>query len=110
MRILKFNESSNNLQYEDIDFFDLILEKLKSYNGYAVFEISKEEMHSKLFKFDTKEEFEKNFEIKKHLYYPGNMVIPINKIDGDYNCLINGEKFYIDEDNLYLVIKGKLSR
>lgn len=94
--------------------FDLICDNIKGYKGYTLVEISKES-DSKIIHYDTKEEFDKYFETKKHPYYPGNMLVPKN-ITGDYGdskeCVIDDSDIseYIEFNNLYLFIDGKLSR
>jgi hypothetical protein len=81
-----------------ISLFDLILEKLKDEKGYNVVSLSDENDDiGQIFHFETKEEFELNFEIAKHPYYPGNMIIPKNNIFS-----------IISHHNLYLIVDGNL--
>jgi len=81
-----------------ISLFDLILEKLKDEKGYNVVSLSDENDDiGQVFHFETKEEFELNFEITKHPYYPSNMIIPKNNIFS-----------IISHHNLYLIVDGKL--
>lgn len=113
MRIRKFNESLHTLDYESVDFFDLVVERLKSHKGYAVFHIEKEDQYCQIFKFDSKEKFDREFSITKHPSYPGNMVYP-NNVKEEFgltdSCIIDGQEFTIDLNSLYLVIDGKLMR
>lgn len=81
-----------------ISLFDLILEKLKDEKGYNVVSLSDENDDiGQIFHFETKEEFESNFEIAKHPYYPDNMIIPKN----DIFTIISHHK-------LYLIVDGNL--
>ena len=93
------------------NIFDLISEKVKGSVGYTLVELSKEG-DSKIIHFDTKEDFDKDFGMKKHPYYPSDMIVPKN-VTGDYGtsmeCLIDGVEEYIDLNNLYLFIDGKAS-
>jgi hypothetical protein len=114
MRIKKFNEGLSNLNYETFDFFDLIVTKLKNNKGYTVFSYEKEDLFCKSFNFATKEEFDMEFSITKHSYYPGNILTPKNIVrteNGhvDY-CVIDGQQFTIDINELYLMVDGKLVR
>jgi hypothetical protein len=114
MRIKRLNESLNNLNYETFDFFDLIVEKLKSYKGYTVFSIEKEEQFCKIFNFETEEEFNKNFSISKHPIYPGSMIVPNNVVEIEHGigdtCIIGEQEFTINPLELYLMKDGKLIR
>lgn len=113
MKIRKFNESLNHIKYEGIDFFDIIVEKIKPYKGYTVFHISRDDNYCQIFNFKTKEDFEKEFHIDKHPYYPGNCIIP-NQIEEESNqfdtCFIGGQEYMLDISNIYLVIDGKVYR
>jgi hypothetical protein len=81
-----------------VSLFDLILEKLKDEKGYNVVSLSDENDDiGQVFHFETKEEFELNFEITKHPYYPNNKIIPKNNIFS-----------IISHHNLYLIVDGKL--
>jgi len=113
MKIRKFNESINNLKYESIDFFDLVVEKLKNYKGYTVFHIENENQYCQIFNFDSKEKFDREFSIAKNPSYPGNMVIPNNIIEEfgiSDKCIIDNQEFILNLDSIYLVIDGKLKR
>ncbi len=94
---------------ESISTFDLLCEKVKDYKGYTVIQVSKEE-HSKIFHFDDKADFDKNFELKPHSYYPCDALYPIN-VTAEYGdsieCVVDGEEQYLDFNNLYLFIDGK---
>lgn len=94
-------------------FFDLTLNKYKDTKGYIIVYFHDEKNYSTVIEFETKEEFEDNFEIKKHPYYPSNVYIPKNIIKqfGDaYECLIDGQEFYIESNEMYLLIDGILQK
>ena len=112
MKIKKFNESISTFTYETFDFFDLIVEKLKKNKGYTIFSIEKEEDFCKVFNFETKEEFDKEFTITKHPIYPGNIIAPNNVIESEIGlsdtCIINGQEFILNINELYLMVDGKI--
>lgn len=114
MKIRRFNEKITNLKYESFDFFDITVEKLKNYKGWTVFYISKEDQYCQVFSFAHKEDFDKNFSINKHPHYPGNMVVPNNVNETEQGasdrCVIDGQEFYLETLELYLIIDGKLMR
>lgn len=81
-----------------VSLFDLILEKLKDEKGYNVVSLDNQNDDiGQIFHFETREEFEANFEITKHPYYPTNMIIPRNNIFS-----------IVNHHNLYLIIDGVL--
>ena len=114
IKIRRFNEGISNLKYESFDFFDITVEKLKNYKGWTVFYISKEDQYCQVFNFANKEDFDRNFSINKHPHYPGNMVAPNNVEETEQGnsdrCIIDGQEFYLETLELYLIIDGKLMR
>lgn len=95
------------MNYIETDLYSLIKEKIKNYKGYILFEIKDDDHMANIFHFETKEEFEKNFEMKKHGYYPDTYPYPKNVIKnyGDsVECLIDGSEFYINTRNFYLEV------
>jgi hypothetical protein len=122
-RLQRFNESTKTVNYESVNFFDLIVEKIKKMTGWTVFSISKEENYCQIFNFKTKEDFDKNFYVEKHPIYPGNIVIPRTVIEENVirnskgfmpmatdTCIIDGEEFSLEVTELYLIVDGKLMR
>lgn len=104
----KFEEYS----YTQVSSFEEGLKKIEPVKGYSIIEDGGPEgTDTQIFHFDTKEEFDANFTQKKHPYYPGSMLIPIH-ITSTYgdsvDCLIDGDEYYLDLNNLYLAIDGKL--
>jgi hypothetical protein len=86
---------------------------LKSKKGYHLVIIDKEadDGDCQIFSFDTKEEFEEQFDTKPHAYYPCNMYIPKNIIElfgNSVTCIICDKEYHIDLDSTYLVIDGCL--
>ena len=76
MKIKKFNESLTSVNLDTFSFFDLVVEKVKTFNGWTVFSISKEENFCQTFNFPNEQEFLKEFSISKHPIYPGSIIIP----------------------------------
>ena len=95
----------------DYDFFDVLLENLKQTEGYVLFylDIDAEAM-ARSFHFKNKEHFEYNFEYKSAFPYPGQMIVPRDIVEQygawSYDCNIDGEQYYIQLNNMYLVIDG----
>jgi len=95
------------MNYIETNLYDLIKEKIKDYKGYTLFEIKDNDHMVNIFHFETKEEFDNNFEMVKHGYYPGKFPRPknITKSYGDsVECLIDGEEHYINLRNFYLEV------
>ena len=96
------------MNYIETNIYTLIEEKIKNYKGYVLYEIKDDDHMANIFHFETKEEFDNNFEMKKHSYYPDTYPTPKNivKSYGDsVECLIDGHEYYICLRNFYLKIK-----
>lgn len=90
------------MKYLSKSYFDLALESVKD-KKYVV--LHDNDDHVDFFVFDEKEEFENEFKIVKHKYYPHDMVIPKHIIEKNNNyidCIINGQNYYLDINKLYL--------
>ena len=84
---------------ERLDLFDLIMDKVKQHKGYTVIGILKDaEPGANLINFDTKEEFEQEFEQRQNRFYGGYQLKASSNLD-----------FYCD-DGPYLAIDGVLQR
>jgi hypothetical protein len=94
------------MKYKRIDPFYVALEQLEDTEGYGVISLDEEKQYAEVFHFETKEEFDKYFEIKKHPYYPGNTLEP--KLDEHEELVIDGTGYYVNENEVYLVIDGEL--
>lgn len=99
--------------FKSINFFDLVVEKYEDTSGYVVFSFDNTDGNANIFTFDTKEEFEKYFFIQRHPQYPCLRILPtiITDYQGDtIECVINGIEHYINCNNLYGLINGKILR
>jgi hypothetical protein len=83
------------MKEEQLDLFGLVLDKVKDYKGYTVISLMRDaDPGATLYRFDTKEEFDKVFTLRG--CYPES--IDEDEIyNSDYGCF-------------YLVIDGKLIR
>jgi hypothetical protein len=101
------------IEPHSINFFDLIVDVYKYEKPYIVFAIDNSDSNAMIFKFDTKKEFEKYFEIEKHPYYPGNCVVPktiLNYYGTAVECVVWEKEYYIDRNFLYCIINGQILR
>jgi hypothetical protein len=100
------------MKHYSVNLFDLIIEKFKSEKGYIVVAPCDSDQCAQIFHFGTKEEFEKNFEMDKHPYYPGNKLVPKNRDgkDGPNDFMIDNYYFYLGYSELYLIINGDITR
>lgn len=97
----------------NVDIFQLAVNAAPN-EGYAVLQYNLAEgQNPTLITYDTQEEFEQDFAIGPHAYYPGNRLNPINVIQ-DYgdtcDCNIQGGQFYLQKNSIYLIINGQLQR
>ncbi len=82
------------MREEYLDLFDLIMYKIKYYKGYTVVGLLKDaDPGAKLYRFDTKEDFEKVFTMR-----------------GTYPEPTDEDEIYSDDGCFYLVIDGELVR
>ena len=103
------------MEYKQFDFFSVIVEAFKSKRGTHLIVMKPYEDANDLcdvYSFESKEEFDKEFETKKHPYYPGNFYWPriVEKRYGDYtvDCILNGERTYVCLNHVHLIIDGEL--
>ena len=97
---------------ESVNLFDLIIEKIKDYKGHTVVELDEED-GAKIFHYDTKEEFEKDFRIFFHQMYRSYGVVPktITKEYGSsVDCIVEDEEEYLDINRLYYFVDGKIEK
>jgi hypothetical protein len=100
------------MKYTQIDFFSMIVESLISKPGTHLFIFMPDEELCDVYTFDSKDDFDKEFETKEHPYYPSrNTYIPRNILssydDGDYDCIIDNEKHFVSMRYGYLIVDGK---
>jgi len=102
------------MEHQRFDFFNMVLEVLKAKPGTHLFvmrSFDDEQDLCDVFSFESKEEFDKEFETKKHPYYPCSYYLPrtiINSFGNAVDCIINGENLYINLNHPYLIVDGKL--
>jgi hypothetical protein len=101
------------MEYKQFNFLDMVAEAMKAKTGCHLIimrPLEDEPDLCDIYSFKSKEEFDKEFETKKHPYYPGNIYIPriIKRSFGNsVDCVIDGENYYIQLTNIRLIIDGK---
>jgi len=94
--------------------FTLIMEKIKDWRGYTVFEILPDDHDCNIFHYETKEEFDNDFRIEKSKYIPYEpKIVPQNIIEGGrqhITCMLQGEERYLHIAESYLAIDGEYFR
>ena len=102
------------MKFFDIGLFNMALASLEEDKGYTLIEILKDaDPGINYYHYDTKEDFEKDWETGRNELYKCDTLIPkhiVKQYGTSYSCLLSGAEFYIETNELYLVIDGKLKR
>ena len=97
----------------NLDIFQMAVNTAPN-EGYAVLQYNMAEGgNPTLITYESQEEFNQDFQIGRHPYYPCNRLNPVN-VTQDYgdscDCIIQGGQFHLDKLNIYLIVNGRIQR